>query len=95
MFSKAVLRLPEVKKSCGFNRTDFYGLCKGWRIIFVIFFAPANHRTNPVDQLVANRVQNQPHRRTDRMLTLAEFSQVVILKVTLDLDRGHSAHVDE
>ena len=43
-----------------------------------------------MNKLVANRIQNQ-----HRVLALAEFSQVVILKVTLDLDRGHSAHVDE
>lgn len=45
---------------CAFSalcyRTDFYGLCKNWRIIFVIFLTPANHRANPVNELVANRV---------------------------------------
>jgi len=35
-------------------RTDFYGLSKGWRIIFVIFFSPTNNGAHPVDELVAN-----------------------------------------
>ena len=37
-----------------FPRPDFYGLCKSWPIIFVIFFSPANDCANPV---------NQPHGR--------------------------------
>jgi hypothetical protein len=40
------------------SRNDFYGLGKGWHIIFVIFFTPAHNGTNPVNQLVANRVQD-------------------------------------
>jgi hypothetical protein len=40
------------------DRNDFYGLGKGWHIIFVIFFTPAHNGTNPVNQLVANRVQD-------------------------------------
>ena len=31
------------------NRDDFYGLSKGWPIIFVIFFPPTHHRTDPVN----------------------------------------------
>jgi len=38
------------------DRTGFYGLCKGWLIIFVIFLAPAYNGTNPVDEFVANRI---------------------------------------
>lgn len=41
------------------DRTDFYGSNKGWHIIFVIFFTPANYRTNPVNQLVASRIDDE------------------------------------
>ena len=71
-------------------RVDFYGLCKGWRIIFVIFFTPAYHRTNPVNQLVANRIQNQ-----HRVFTLAEFAYIVVLKIAFHLDGRHGAHVNQ
>ena len=33
-----------------YNRTDFYGSNKGWRITFFIFFTPTNNGTDAVNQ---------------------------------------------
>ena len=52
-----------------YYRTDFYGLSKGGRIIFVIFLTLTNYRANPINELVANCVQHQ-----HRVLALAEFA---------------------
>ena len=38
------------------HRTDFHGLCKRRRIIFVIVLAPVYYRTDPMYQLIANRI---------------------------------------
>ena len=95
MASNPLHKLAGVRKSKGLNSTDFYGLCKGWPIIFVIFFSPANNGTNPVDQLVANGIQNQSHRRTDRMLALTEFAYIVVLKIAFHLDGRRSAHMNQ
>ena len=56
----------EHPKNTSNDRTDFYGLGKGWRIIFVIFFTPSNNGADAVDELVADSVQNQ-----HRVFTLA------------------------
>lgn len=34
-------------------RADFYGSNKGWRIIFVIFFAPFDDRIDPMDEFIS------------------------------------------
>ena len=36
-----------------YDRADFYGSNKRGRISFVIFFAPLDHRINPMNQLVS------------------------------------------
>ena len=43
------------KRSCQrmLSRADFYGSNKRARISFVIFFAPLDHRINPMNQLVS------------------------------------------
>jgi len=41
-----------------FDRVDFYGLCKGKGIKFVIFFSSLHYRINPMNQLVANRIDD-------------------------------------
>ncbi|WP_240543869.1 hypothetical protein [Spirosoma foliorum] len=40
-------------KSLGYNRADFYGSNKGWRMIFVIFFTPLDHRIDPMDEFIS------------------------------------------
>jgi len=55
-------------------RDDFYGLSKGWLIIFVIFLAPTNNGANPVNKLVADGIQDQ-----HGMLPLTKFANIVVL----------------
>ena len=40
------------------NRADFYGLCKGKGIKFVIFFTPLHDGIYPMNQLVTNRIDD-------------------------------------
>ncbi|SFE95958.1 IS110 family transposase [Spirosoma endophyticum] len=40
-------------RSLGQNRADFYGLNKGWRIIFVIFFAPFDDCIDSMDEFIS------------------------------------------
>ncbi|QMW04974.1 ISAs1 family transposase [Spirosoma foliorum] len=35
------------------HRADFYGSNKGWRMIFVIFFTPLDHRIDPMDEFIS------------------------------------------
>lgn len=42
------------------RRTDFYGLGKWGRVIFVLFFTPGYHRVHPVDEFIGNRLQDEP-----------------------------------
>lgn len=77
-------RLVKVRKI----RTDFYGLCKRCRIIFVIFLAPCHHGVNPMDKLVANSVQDQ-----HLVLTLFDFALVVVLQFALRSDGCHCSQV--
>ena len=69
--------VAEICRREGLNRTDFYGLSKGWCIIFVIFFAPAHNGTHPVNQLVTGGINNQHFG-----LTFLDLANVVVLKVS-------------
>ena len=71
------------------DRIDFYGLSKGWRIIFVIFFTPTHNGTNAMNQLVTSRI-NDKHLR----LTLFKFASIIILEIPRHLDRRHGTQVD-
>jgi transposase len=46
LLSVAVL----VDETNGFDRVDFYGLCKGWSIKFVIFFSSLHHCIHAMNQ---------------------------------------------
>ncbi len=70
---------------CFSNRADFYGLNKGWHIIFVIFLAPAHHRINSMDELVANGVQDQHF-----ILAFGHLASVVVLQLAFHPNSGHS-----
>jgi len=84
------LAMPVVyQQVAGIDRTDFYGLSKGWRIIFVIFFTPTHNGTNAMNQLVTSRI-NDKHLR----LTLFKFASIIILEIPRHLDRRHGTQVD-
>ncbi|SFF07529.1 hypothetical protein SAMN05216167_12728 [Spirosoma endophyticum] len=63
------------------DRSDFYGLSKGWRIIFIIFLASAYNGTNPVNQLVAGGIDDKHFG-----FALLEFAFVVVLKISFHLN---------
>jgi hypothetical protein len=51
---KTTLRELGINRSTFYEcRADFYGSNKGWRIIFVIFFAPFDDRIDPMDEFVS------------------------------------------
>jgi predicted nuclease of restriction endonuclease-like (RecB) superfamily len=64
-----------------FIRIDFYGLSKGWYIIFFIFFTPTHHCTNSMNEFVTNGIQHQ-----HGVLTFSQFAKVVFLQIPLHLD---------
>ena len=63
------------------DRTDFHGLCKRGRIIFVIVLLAMNYRADPMDELVTNRIQHAHF-----VFTFANLAFVVVLQLAFDAD---------